>query len=374
MTMMVLATATAFAQQATPEPTLKPGSEVKLASLAAAKWVQGEAPASFESGKVYIFECWATWCGPCLAAIPHVNDLHKKYHDKGLRIYGMNVWEDGLDKVENFVKGKGDGMSYPVAYTGKGGAFETEWLVPAGVKGIPHAFVVRDGRLLFTTHPMQLTEERIDALLSGEDGSRKVAEELNAAKESREKSTKVLMEIRKAAATKDIATMESKIAELEKLEPNSSSLGTVKFDLLTAKDDWTGAAKALQEMADGQVKQMIVMNQASKIVMGANSTCPQEFVKVIAAEFSATTEKQSSMANPYTMVLLSQLQLKSEDKDAAKATAGKIAAAIDKMPPQSKMPKEPFTRYAKAMEDGNPPTMKEFSGWMREAMKPAAAE
>lgn len=374
MTMMVLATATAFAQQATPEPTLKPGSEVKLASLAAAKWVQGEAPASFEGGKVYIFECWATWCGPCLAAIPHVNDLHKKYKEKGLRIYGMNVWEDGLDKVENFVKGKGDGMSYPVAYVGKGGAFETEWLVPAGVKGIPHAFVVKDGKLLFTTHPMQLTEERIDSLLSGEEGARKVSEELNAAKESREKSAKVLMEIRKAAATKDIATMESKIAELEKLEPNSPSLDTVKFELLTAREDWTGASKAVQEMEDGQVKQMIVMNQASKIVMGASSTCPQEFIKVIASEFSASTEKQSSMANPYTMVLLSQLQLKSEDKEAAKATAGKIAAAIDKMPPQSKMPKEPFTRYAKAMDDGNPPTMQEFSGWMRESTKPAAAQ
>lgn len=372
--MMVLATATAFAQQATPEPTLKPGSEVKLASLAAAKWVQGEAPASFESGKIYIFECWATWCGPCLAAIPHVNDLHKKYQDKGLRIYGMNVWEDGLDKVENFVKGKGDGMSYPVAYVGKGGAFETEWLVPAGVKGIPHAFVVKDGKLLFTTHPMQLTEERIDSLLSGDEGARKVSEELNAAKESREKSAKVLMEIRKAAATKDITTMGSKIAELEKIEPNSPSLGTVKFELLTAKEDWSGASKAVQEMEDGQVKQMIVMNQASKIVMGVNSTCPQEFIKVIASEFSASAEKQSSMANPYTMVLLSQLQLKSEDKDAAKATAGKITAAIDKMPPQSKMPKEPFTRYAKAMEEGNPPTMQEFSGWMRESMKPAAAQ
>ena len=32
----------------------------------------------------------------------------------------------GKDKVAEFVKTKGDGMSYPVAYTGKGGVFETE--------------------------------------------------------------------------------------------------------------------------------------------------------------------------------------------------------------------------------------------------------
>lgn len=371
---MVLASATAFAQQAPGEPTLKAGSEVKLGSLAAAKWVQGEAPGSFESGKVYIFECWATWCGPCLAAIPHVNELHKKYQEKGLRIYGMNVWEDGLDKVEKFVKGKGDGMSYPVGYVGKGGAFETDWLVPAGVKGIPHAFVVKDGKLLFTTHPMQLTDARIDSLLSGEDGVKKVTEELNSAKESREKTAKILMEIRKAAAAKDVPTMETKIAELEKLDPNSQSLGSMKFELFIAREDWTGASKAVQEMEDGQVKQMIVMNQASKIVTGASGSCPPEFIKVIATAFATITEKQSTMANPYSMVLLSQLQLKADDKEAAKATAGKLAGAIDKMPPESKMPKEPFTRYAKAMDEGNPPTMQEFSGWMREAMKPGATQ
>lgn len=374
MTTMVLATATTFAQQAPGDPTLKAGSEVKLESLAAAKWVQGEAPGSLESGKVYIFECWATWCGPCLAAIPHVNELHKKYQEKGLRIYGMNVWEDGLDKVETFVKGKGEGMSYPVAYVGKGGAFETDWLVPAGVKGIPHAFVVKDGKLLFTTHPSQLTDERIDALLSGEDGAKKVAKELNAAKESREQAARILMEIRKAAAAKDVPTMETKIAELEELDPNSQSLGPVRFELLIAKEDWAGASKAVQEMEDGQVKQMIVMNQASKIVSGTGGTCPPDFIKVIASAFAAVTEKQSTMANPYSMVLLSQLQLKADDKEAAKATADKIAGAIDKIPPQSKMPKEPFTRYAKAMGEGNPPTMQEFSGWMREAMKPAAAQ
>ena len=79
---MMLASVSAFAQPAAPQPTLKPGSELSLEPLAAAKWIQGEAPKSFESGKIYMFECWATWCGPCIAAIPHVNALHKKYYDK----------------------------------------------------------------------------------------------------------------------------------------------------------------------------------------------------------------------------------------------------------------------------------------------------
>ena len=112
---LVLATA-AVAQEAKSKPTLVPGSEVNLAAVAKVDWVQGEGPTAFEPGKVYVFECWATWCGPCVALIPHVNELHKKYYDKGLRVHGMNCWEEGREITVDYVKAKGEGMSYPVAY------------------------------------------------------------------------------------------------------------------------------------------------------------------------------------------------------------------------------------------------------------------
>jgi len=60
---------------------LGPGSEVSLSPVMQAEWIKGEAPKSFEPGKVYIFECWSTKCGPCIGMIPHVNELHKKYYD-----------------------------------------------------------------------------------------------------------------------------------------------------------------------------------------------------------------------------------------------------------------------------------------------------
>ena len=128
---MVLATA-AVAQKPKTDPTLVPGSEVNLEAITGLDWVQGQGPTTFEPGKVYVFECWATWCGPCVALIPHVNELHKKYYDKGLRVYGMDVWEDEKDKVEKFVKKKSSEMTYPVAFTGGGSAFEKEWLVASG--------------------------------------------------------------------------------------------------------------------------------------------------------------------------------------------------------------------------------------------------
>ena len=58
------------------QPTLKVGD--KAPPLGKGQWVKGEPVKEFESGKVYVIENWATWCGPCIAAIPHVTEIQKK--------------------------------------------------------------------------------------------------------------------------------------------------------------------------------------------------------------------------------------------------------------------------------------------------------
>ncbi len=393
---MVLASATAMAQQAAPqpaakdaapakpsavkvvspapaEPTLKEGSEVKLEAVTAAKWVQGEAPKAFEPGKVYLFECWATWCGPCVAAIPHVNELHKKYFDKGLRVYGMNVWEDGEDKVVKFVKDKGEGMSYPVAYTGKDSAFETDWLKANGVRGIPHAFVVMDGKLVLTAHPSQLTESVIESLLAGGDGAKKAVEEINQAKASREKVGKVMQEFRKAASTDDTETMAAKIEEFAKLEADSPYIPAMKLDLAVAKKDWPAAVKAVEELPDGPGKQMAINMTASKISMRGDIEYPADFIKAVSKSYAAMLADPKMPASPYGFVTLANLQWKSGDKETALASAKKAAEVAGKAPEPGasvgmKLPAAPFERYAKAMEEGNPPSLQDLSGWLREAM------
>ena len=132
--------------------------------------LQGEAVKDFKKGEVYVFECWASWCGPCVAAIPHLNDLHKKMGRKGVVITGVNVWESERDaasaqRAKDFLKAQGDKMSYRVALGGK--AFIKDWLEAAEVNGIPHAFVVADGKLAWTGHPMRLTDEILGDILTG---------------------------------------------------------------------------------------------------------------------------------------------------------------------------------------------------------------
>jgi thiol-disulfide isomerase/thioredoxin len=132
--------------------------------------LQGEAVKEFKKGEIYVFECWASWCGPCIAAIPHLDELHKKMGKKGIVITGVNVWEAERDaasaqRAKDFLKAQGDKMSYRVAVGGK--AFIKDWLEAAEVNGIPHAFVVSDGKIAWMGHPMQLTDEIIGDILTG---------------------------------------------------------------------------------------------------------------------------------------------------------------------------------------------------------------
>lgn len=350
----------------------KAGDAVTPDSLGKAEWITGAAPAAWEPGKLYILECWATWCGPCIAAIPHVDELYDKYQEKGLRVIGMNVWEDGKDKVAGFVKTKGDGMSYPVAYVGKGGDFENTWLKPAGVRGIPHAFVVKDGKVLLTTHPMQLTEPVIEGLLAGGDAETKALDGIKAAQKKQEDSGKIMQAFRQAAAKKEIAGMEQSIAELKALDAGSRYLGMMEFEVLLAKKDWAGVEASIAKLEADPMLPALVSSTARELVKDPGA--PAGFRKSVATRFAADIEKRP---HPSLLQLLAKLQWSLGEKDEAVATAVRAAELARKSPASATrpgFPSAPYDRFADALKKGEMPSDEQFTGWVREAMpaKPAA--
>jgi thiol-disulfide isomerase/thioredoxin len=115
--------------------------------VSAQAWLnwKGKEPPTLESlkGKVVVVEFWATWCGPCVAGIPHLNELHQKHEKEGLVI--LSLTDQSKAHVEDFAAKRE--MKYTLGVKSEtGDAY--------GVSGIPHAFVIgRDGKLLWSGHP-----------------------------------------------------------------------------------------------------------------------------------------------------------------------------------------------------------------------------
>lgn len=374
--LMALA-ATAVAQKAEKEPTLVPGSEVNLAAITSADWVQGAGPTAFEPDKVYVFECWATWCGPCVALIPHVNELHKKYYDKGLRVHGMNSWEKGRDKTVDFVKAKGEGMSYPVAYTA-GSAFETEWLEAAGVEAIPHAFVVRNGKLLLGTEAVRLTDSLVELMLSGDEGAEKAAGIIKAAHDASGEANKLSSEIYRAKIKKNAELLEAKIEELETLDPGYPDLAKFKLELLIVQEDWQAAIKTFKEMAKSNSKTSFVSGFSGRLARGSADAYPISLVKAFTPSYVEYISEGAEGIGPNHFAYLTILYWRAGDKENAIATAEKgVEATINHKRGASEYRTNAFKRFAKSVKEGTLPEFSELQGWQiaaRDAAKKAEKE
>mgnify|MGYP003796343575 CR=1 FL=1 len=76
-------------------------------------WINSKALTKADlKGKIVLIDFWATWCGPCLGAIPHTNEMAEKYADKGVIIIGVCAPRGG-EKMAATVKDRG--IKYPVA-------------------------------------------------------------------------------------------------------------------------------------------------------------------------------------------------------------------------------------------------------------------
>ncbi len=135
------------------------------------KLLKGDPLTGFERGRVYVVEFWATWCGPCIQAVPHLSELQTRYKDRGVTIIGTNVremredgggWTESFDEetrasVESFVGQQGVRMAYTVVYDGAAKAMDNAWLKASGSEALPTTFIVdRVGLIAWIGHPMVL--------------------------------------------------------------------------------------------------------------------------------------------------------------------------------------------------------------------------
>jgi thiol-disulfide isomerase/thioredoxin len=95
-------------------------------------------------GKYVYIDVWATWCNPCIAEIPALKSLEKKYHNKNIRFVSISIddkrtagsWEKAIDKWRKMVKDKN--LTGTQLYAGQDIQFMKEYFVT----GIPRFILI----------------------------------------------------------------------------------------------------------------------------------------------------------------------------------------------------------------------------------------
>jgi peroxiredoxin len=66
---------------------------------------QPVALSSYQGKKAVLIDFWATWCGPCKAAMPGLQDLAEKFGDRGFEVVSIDQGET-VNQVRSFIERK----------------------------------------------------------------------------------------------------------------------------------------------------------------------------------------------------------------------------------------------------------------------------
>ena len=103
--------------------------------------LEGKLPDALK-GKVVIVDFWASWCQPCKDSFPAMNELQKKYGDKGLVIIAINEDEAKSD-MQDFLKD--NAAVFTIVRDAK-----QKLVGEAGIQTMPSSFVLDDtGKVRF---------------------------------------------------------------------------------------------------------------------------------------------------------------------------------------------------------------------------------
>jgi thiol-disulfide isomerase/thioredoxin len=202
-------------------------------ALAVGGWIKGEPVTALQRGQVYLLDFWATWCGPCIASIPHMTETQAKYADQGVNIIGVSVWESRPSRVAPFVEERdqnetqGDEMGYRVAFddvpplpdgveegtreanqAASEGRMAKTWMKAAGRGGIPSVFIVdREGRIAWVGHPMGGMDDALAQIAAGTWDLEAAAEQ-----QARDRVAEAEARKKREAAAKVFAEFNEKLA------------------------------------------------------------------------------------------------------------------------------------------------------------------
>jgi uncharacterized protein (TIGR03435 family) len=109
-------------------------------------------------GKVILLEFWATWCSPCVAAMPHLIELQTNYANN-LQVIAVST--DKEKRVKEFIHNRPSNLWF---VTDTADEFRKDFPYST----IPHSVLInKQGIVVALTEPQNITTKIIDSLILG---------------------------------------------------------------------------------------------------------------------------------------------------------------------------------------------------------------
>ncbi len=132
----------------------------------AEKWGGGNLNLADYKGKVVVLDFWATWCGPCMASMPHIETVNKAVAGQDVVVLGVCVWDDKA-AYEAWIPKNKDKFSFQFAFDPAGR--NTAASIAAKqfkVSGIPTTYIIdRDGKVAEAIVGFEEGDKRVEVAL-----------------------------------------------------------------------------------------------------------------------------------------------------------------------------------------------------------------
>ncbi|MGI9471120.1 MAG: TlpA disulfide reductase family protein [Rubripirellula sp.] len=317
----------------------------------------------FEEGKVYVVEFWATWCGPCIASMPHLAELQEKYRGRDVQI--ISISDESLDEVKDLLAKDNEQVGKTFAEVTAAYSLTTDpdrsvykdYMDASNQQGIPTSFIVgKNGLIEWIGHPMEM-DEPLEMVVNDSWDREKFKEELKAKEEFQKNMERISMlagagkfadavkfaeSQAEAAATDSIRDEWTAIRHSLKLSGNMLDDESIAFfrtrlttlkgdpysiarfgyslygqsqqgaDITPLAGDVVAAIEGEMEGAEDQLKPLML----NTIAMLANET--GDVAKAIEAQEAAVEAAPNDRQKQRLMPFLEELKEKASEEDAEK--------------------------------------------------------